>query len=440
MAATKDKPAAKKKTTRKKKGDSELSKSFDILSSQGTIAKAAVTESLRRMAERRKLKPTSFRTLSDIQQDIVPVDHFYLQYLLDCVGYPLGGFIQIIGDSRLGKSTFGHYLLGCAMRHRRCPTLAIHWAVKPFLPDRAYRTMSSDPRQAQLMVERTDQSAVATLAEMEQACYDWVQVWRQDLKLPLSIPLVILVDNASKYLSNEEAAGFVEWSDWQSAKQKKKLKETGGGSNFTSAKFFQAWTRRCGDWCPKNNVTIIAVCDQNDDIDMSQGGGVVMAEKHATLYNDTVRGGRGMKQVSILRLIFGYDSQQKVGDRLTGINVNFRCAKSSYGADERRIRGELRNDHSRYDRPGVYLDPAWHFDRDMSKWFADEGFLGTTANQGRYSSDLIGVTSSAPEQFSIAFHQNPELVKQLGSQLRIQGHFDVVGEVLRAEKESDEAE
>lgn len=375
--------------------------------------------------------------MADMQQEFIPVDHFLMQYLLDSYGFPLQSFTQLIGDSKLGKTTMGHYILGCAVRKLGCPVLAIHWGVKPFLRDRALRTYSANPHQAAQIAGIIDVETVSTLDQMEEALNRWVTKWREVGKIPTAVPLVVMIDNITKYLSKEEAAGVVNWGDYLKDAQKKKKKETGGGSNFSSAKWFHAWTRKLADLVATQNVTVLTVADQNDDIDMggaSGGGGMTLSEKVATLYNDTHRGGRGMKQIAASRLIFGRDKLIKNSNQSNrGVLVNLRNAKSNFGADERKIQAELRLDHAAYDVPGHYLDPAWHMDEAMGLWFANEGYFGTTIARGKFTSEPLGVFSASPEELSIAFHGNTELRQELGELLRIQGYFSVVDKIVNCQ-------
>ncbi len=428
------KAAAKKpKEPKKPKKPPLMAGSFDILSDVGAGVHTDVAAALERLSATRKLKPTNFTTLAQMHQEIVPVDDFYLQYLLDGPGYPLGRVIQIIGDTRLGKSTLGHYFLGCAMRHLRCPVLAVHWALKPFMADRALRTMSSVPTEAEAMVERVAQASVSSLVEMEQHMMDWVKMWRE--RLAPEKPLVVLLDNASKYLASSEMAGFTTYDGNMTDAKKKKFKETGGGSTMVAAVYWQAFTRRLGDWMPKNNVTLIHIVDQNDDTS-GESSGFNLPEKWTTLRNDTARGGRGVKQVSALRLILGMDSPRKLGTEQTGNFINIRNDKSSYGVDDRVIKAELRNQHARYDTPD-YLDPAWNYAESMCKWFATEGFFGTTVYQNRYTCPALGLESAPAETLSAMFHQRPDLMQALGEQLGMKGYDRTVDRVIEAVEGSE---
>jgi len=430
------KKTTKKKVAAKRPERSAIAQSFNILSPDGARVRSSVIEALKAQSERTPTRPTSFRSMSDMQQEFVPVDHFLMQYLLDSYGFPLQSFTQIIGDSKLGKTTMGHYVLGCAVRKLGCPVLAIHWGAKPFLRDRALRTYSANPHQAAQISHIIDVETVSTLDQMETALNRWVTKWREVGKIPTAVPLVVLIDNITKYLSKEEAAGVVNWGDYLKDAQKKKQKETGGGSNFSSAKWFHAWTRKLADMVYTQNVTVLTVADQNDDIDMGAaggGGGMTLSEKVATLYNDTHRGGRGMKQMAASRLIFGRDRLVKNSDQSNrGVLVNIRNAKSNFGADERKIQAELRVDHSAFDVPGHYLDPAWHMDEAMGLWFAQNGYFGTTITRGKFTSEPLGVFNATPEELSISFHGNAELKQELGELLRIQGYFSVVDKIVNA--------
>jgi hypothetical protein len=434
------KKTTKKKVAVKRPERSAVAQSFNILSPDGVRVRSSVIEALKAQSERTPTRPTSFRSMADMQQEFVPVDHFLMQYLLDSYGFPLQSFTQIIGDSKLGKTTMGHYVLGCAVRRLGCPVLAIHWGVKPFLRDRALRTYSSNPHQAQQIAGIIDVETVSTLTQMEEALNRWVTKWREVGKIPTAVPLVVLIDNITKYLSPEESAGVVNWGTYMKDKEKKKKKDTGGGSNFSSAKWIHAWTRRLADVMATQNVTVLTVADQNDDIDMgaSGGGGMTLSEKVATLYNDTHRGGRGMKQMAASRLIFGRDALVKNTDQTNrGVNVNIRNAKSNFGADERKIRAELRVDHGAFDVPGYYLDPAWHMDESMGLWFADKGYFGTTISRGKFTAEPLGVFNASPEELSIAFHGNAALKQELGELLRIQGYFSVVDKIVNAKVEHE---
>lgn len=436
-AATKKtatKKAAAKKAPAKKRGPKTagFTGGFDILSPSGLERRDAVMDDLRKISERRKTKPTNFKTMAEVRSILIPLDHFALQYVLGSRGIPFGSFVQLLGGSGLGKSTLGHYILGASMRHCKGPALSIQWKAKPFLADRTLRTLSSSPEQARLMLDAMDQSAVSTLGQMEIAVDDYIKVWRKNHKLPMGIPITILVDNASKLLNSSEAHGKVEWGDHMKDSNVRGAKETGGGSNMEHAKWFEAWTRKLGDQLPENNVTMIVVLDQKDEVDMSQGGGGISLPKSTVdLFNNTHRGGSAIRQMSVSAVNFagGGIIKDPTSNVERGKTVRLRVSKNCVGAEGRRLEMELRSDHRRFDRPG-YLDPALHYDKFLADFFASNGHFGTVSNRGRFTSSALGVVEATDVELSWAFHTRPDLVMELGSQLRMEGYYDIVDRLL----------
>jgi hypothetical protein len=425
------KKATKKAATKKTAKVVGFTGGFDILSPAGAARRNEVMEDLRKISERRTTKPTNFRTMAEVRSILIPVDHFALQYGLGSRGIPFGSFVQLLGGSGLGKSTLGHLILGSAMRHCKGPALSIQWRAKPFLADRAIRALSNSPEQARHMLDVMDQSVVSTLQQMELTVDDYVRVWREDHRLPKAIPITILVDNASKLMNAEEAHGQVDWGDHMKPQNVKKAKETGGGSNMNHAKWFEAWTRKLGYLMPENNVTIIAVLDQKDEVDMSGGSGPTMAKSTTDLFNTTHRGGSAIRQMSMLAINFAYKSLMKDAATNTerGKIITMRPSKNCVGAEGRRIEAELRTDHVRFDRPG-YLDPAWHFDKMLADMFAEKGYFGVTCNRQRFTSERLGVMAASEVELSIAFHSRPELMQELGQQLRLEGYYDIIDRML----------
>lgn len=427
---TKSKPKEKAKAGARTPG---FTANFDILSTEGKLARESAVEELQKISEKRTTKPTNFRTMAEVRSILVPLDHFVLQWAIGSRGIPYGSLVQLLGPSATGKSTMGHLLLGTAMRHCRCPVLSIQWRAKPFWAARALRTLSASPEQAKAMLEAVEHSYVSTLQQMELTVDDWIRVWRKKNQLPMATPLWILVGNASKYLNAEEADKKVEWGDHMD--DSKKAKETNEGSNFVHAKWFEAWTRKLGDQLPANNCGIIVDLDLKDKPDMSAGGphkkATTLPQSVTELFSTTHRGGTAIRQMSQLAINFSYKSMAKdpTTQRERGKIVTMRTSKNTCGAEGRKFEGELRSDHARYDCPG-YLDPAWHFDEFLANMFAENGYFGVTCTRKRFTSERLGIIGATDVELSNAFHARPELVQELGQELRLEGYYDLVDRLL----------
>lgn len=447
------KKAASKKTPAKKKAIRSRGKravlaeapSFSIFSTGGQEQVLEVQQKLQLRGSDPK-KPLRFSPLSHISRTMIPVDHFQMQRLFGAVGIPTGAFINIIGRESAGKTTLGYYLLGCAMRNRNARVLAMHWAQKPFYADRALRTMSSNPEHARILTEATTTLKLTTFQEMLDALEAWVLTWRKDQKLPKDIPLVALIDNWSKYLTNDEAKGMVSYGGLMGDEKKKaKVKEIGAGTNMGHAQFASNWSRRLGHMQYEHNLTVIVVNDQTEKISMQktmpgmQNPELMMSERNKDLRNKTHRGGRSLHQHANIELTMvpGSDIKQGEGGKIIqGKEVWIHTAKSDFSGGERMTIGaELRRDHSLFDREGIYLDPAFHFDEGLAAFLLERKYFGLELNRKRYTSTQLGVLNGTAVDVSIAFHGDPAKVHFVGRAERLQGYQEGVEGLMVSESQ-----
>jgi len=438
---------AKKKSAKKKepkkaarsKGKKVLAESrdFSVLSKAGGEQVREVQTRLAAMVSHEK-KPMRFLPLSQMHQSLIPIDHFYVQLLLKSKGIPMGSYVNIIGRESAGKSTFGYYILGCAMRHRNARVLALHWDQKPFYPDRAMRAFSSNPEHAQLMMDNTTVGMVSSFEQMQDYMSAFVKEHRVVSKLPLEIPIVIMMDNWSKLLTDGEAKGRVDFGKARvDPKAPVKIKEVGSGTNLGHSKFASDWSRHLGAWQRSQNVSIITINDQTEKINMQKvmpgrpNPEAMQSDLTKSLRNKTHRGGRSLHQHANLELIMDVGSSDVKGDggAVRGKTIWFRNAKSDFSADGYVVSMELRRDHTQFDRPG-YLDPAWHMDEGLATYLLENKYYGLTLNRKRFTSLELEVMNGTALDVSCAFHKDPIKLMTLGRELQMRGYGDSIENLM----------
>lgn len=407
--------------------------SVDLLSDAGGALVESVATKIREASMRRKNRPINLIPLSEVRKSCLPLRHFALQWLTDSFGLRHGTLVEILGSDGIGKSTLANYFLGCGILSG-APALSIECEGKPILPERVQRAMHTNPELAALMVRRISFAQAHSLDQMTDVLDNWVDQWRGGkggVQLPISQPLIALVDPWSKLLSKDEALGFHDYGKNLDAEQAKKFKDTGGESNFGHAKYAQSWSRRLATMLSTQNVILILVHHQNDDIDM--GGGfspVQLPQIYKDLRNREHRGGRGLNQLCALQLIMAASGDVRAEDKsVRGKKVSVRVEKNSYGPHNRMINMELRDVHEGYDRPG-YLDPAWHMDAEFAKWMADKQYLGVRATDGMYTLEEAGLIKVMPEIIGAHVNSSDDLKNKLGALLKVDGYSQIADEVL----------
>lgn len=396
-----------------------------------------IKEALLAMQDRRKNRTTGFKTAAEVTRSMIPIRDFRLQYLLGCKGLPHGTCIEIIGGENIGKSTLTYWLAGGAIM------AGGHVAIqesegKALSPDWALRALHSNPEVAKKMLNQiTVFENVFSLDQMEENMLDWFKVMREEIGVPMHLPLLMIVDSWSKLMSVAESEGYFDWGDKLDTAGKKAFKGTAEGSNFGHSKWAHAFCRRLPYTLTHYNAVLLNVCHQNDKVSMSMGGGgFSIPEDAKNMFNKTKIGGRAFNQNSSIQLILGYKGAVKNSDnKSVGQKVAIRCDKNSYGPKNRVVEYEL-HDQDFNDTEG-YLDPSIRFHKDLANWMTTEKLLGTTASRARYTSDAVGVINATAEDFSVAFHANQELVNELGIELGIQGYSNIL-ESINEQPEKDE--
>ena len=404
-------------------------------------------------AVRRKNRPVDFKTLNEIRRDLVPVRDFMFQWLIDSYGIAQGTIVDILGAPHTGKTGLAHWLLGGFMDLFGAPCYMQNSEAKPYTADWGMRFLHSDPTKAILMSERLLTEPVFSLTHSIESLVSWVdsqrgrQVANRETKnVPLSTPLVAVIDTWSKLMNPKEEVGRYAYADNLKAEVAKNYKEIGEGSNLGHASFAAGMGRVLPYFLTVNNVILILVRHQFEKINMSKGGGGSnMDAETAAKYNTTSTGGKSFDQNAALQFIMGRKGQAKNGSGdVIGDIIWCRCSKNSFGTKDRQIDWTLQNKEFR-DRPD-YIAPALLFSDFMGQKFTDEKWLGVQADKKRITCKALEVTDVAPAEFSAAFHANTDVMLDLGKRLRLSGYINIVDEIKKqiaaaalAKKEAEEA-
>lgn len=416
-------PAKKKKAVRKPAPNSV----FNLLVGDSILD--ATAESLHALRARRKNDPTTVRSLHQIKRNGIPIEHFYLQFLLGMAYLPSRCVIELIGSEGIGKTTFLFHLLGMAGR-ANVPSLYQESEGKPMMEDQIRRCLSSNAELAEQLFSRAVSFAdVREIRQSAKLMDEWVFDLRgrgtnnKEARLPDENPVAVAIDTWSKLMSPGQAAGYMDHGDFMKADQMKNLKEVGEGSNLEHSKHAAWWCRRLPYLLHDHNVVLFLNSHQNAKIEM--GGTSYMSGESGRMYNKTKIGGKAFDQNAALQIIMGAGGQAKNGSgQVTGKMIRMRVDKNSFGPDGRQIEYELRNVYTQ--DSDTFLEPAVQFDEAMAKWFADTRMLNTVAEKKRYTCEALSVIGGSAEDLSKALHANLPTMTRLAKDLAIRGYNEII--------------
>tara|TARA_B100000579_G_scaffold437938_1_gene470089 strand:+ start:11561 stop:12826 length:1266 start_codon:yes stop_codon:yes gene_type:complete len=412
-------------------------KSFDLLSDDSYADQ--VKETMMTLASKKKRYSgvTDYDSVSKNHMELI--DNVYFQHTIGMRGLPHGTLVEIMGQDGIGKTSLIWTLAGYAMM-QNSPFFLVESEAKPMDKNRVMRCLSSDKTIAKKMLDRVLVSCCTNLLDAVSEIEDWVDTQRQDIGVPLDIPLVCAIDTFSKMMAPKEAEGRAYYEDSKTKKKAKTLEELGAGTNFEHAKYAQKWCRTLPAWLDNKNVILLIVSHQNQKIDMGFGGGFV-----SDAFNRTKIGGNAFNQNAALQLILtreGYLIHN--GDKI-GTKVKATVAKNSYGPEGGIIRYEL------VSRP--WLDDgenqqqsALYFDNTTAEWFAANGILNTRVERKRYTCESLGLTGVTADVFCNALRDNPDIINNLCSERHILGYsqkdvsssYTVVDQDLEEEQTTEE--
>lgn len=460
-AATKKKTATKKKVAKQTTDEQkELDRKgaiaapdlgFDILSDKCDVFDNAA-QVLSSVVGRRKNQSIGFASAADIQQNVLWIPEFEMQYATGLVGIPHGSFLEIIAPEGVGKTSLSLTIGGWAM-NAGAPVVYCECEGKQILKHRMIRMMHTDPKRAALMLDRLRVERIVSLAQLDRFIMDYTDVMRgrktlanYPISVPKHVPLIIIVDPWSRLMNDAEAAMFFDYGDNMNVKKGKKFTETGGGSNFGHAKFAHAWCRRLAYKVEEDNVILILTQHQNEDLKSAMAGGfgpkIILPESITGLENKTHIGGRALQQLASQQWILLKRSLAKYKDKTTsGKNINLAVAKNSFGPEKRKLYFENRMEH-RGDLAGAYLEPGLHFANSFSRWFCGAKYLGSKIDTSgdTFTCEELGARAVSDVEFHKLFHSNPEVMRSMGSKLQIEGYIDTVDTIRKDIEARDTAE
>lgn len=408
---TDKKVAAKKIAQRVANDPSELGDALD-----------AMQVGLSGLVVSRNKTPLSFKRMSDVRREFMRFNNLSLERLFGMCGIPHGTLGEIIGPESSGKTTLCFTLMGLALKYY-CPCLYISTENKPPGTERAMRMLSTDPVEAATMLRRITMHETHTLKESVDTMDVWIDYVRNKapIVIPITTPIVVVIDTWSKLMNDAEANGFVEHPDFMEAKAKKKLKEVGEAAKMGHAAFAQAWCRRLPHMHEKYNLILILVGHQNVSVVMAQPGQKAPPPKSA-MHNKTRIGGKAFDQNSAWQLIVAKGEQWKDTSTggVIGNVIRARMEKNSYGPQGRTAEWNLRNEVPV--DTSAYLDPAIHFYIFFMKYMAEMKLLDVEVRSGRIHSPILGVMGVTYREAWLALQMRPDLIEKLGSQMQIYGY------------------
>lgn len=400
---------------------------------------------IKELSGRTKNRPVGLKSMAELRQEMLPVSHFYLQYLLGSAGLPGRSMIEFIGDKGVGKTTLALQMCGTIMMQTGAYLVYVGCENKDPNFERTVRCLNSWPPYAQALAERAQYFQAFSFTQMWDKLQEVVETLRGERKavvgeskkaesvsVPMNIPIIVVIDPWSRLMDPEEEVGNLDWDDNLSPANKAKAKEVGEhGSRASAAKWSQEWCRNTPMWQEQYNMTFLLIQHQSDDMEAAKGAAKNMTKTQRSVYNNTHRGGRATQQASAVQLIMVKAGRAKAGPKRDGPGIGseiiIRVEKQSFGPSNRTIKVDLVEEFA-LDGPG-FLEPPIQPDKHFADWLAENHYCGVKVTDGYYSSDELGVYGVQASQLSTAFHLNAEAKQRLGHDCRIEGYYDLLSVV-----------
>lgn len=409
-----------------------VSEDFDIMGEGAAAMAQQVQGQLLDQAARRTSnpRPVSYTSADKMQQRLLPLPHFFPQWLNDSAGYPENGVVQFVGDTGCGKSTRVMCDVSHIMQVAHTPVLyvACEGKAKMMSRDRMLRCMHRDPKIARKLLKSIHVEDCGSVVQIMPKLRAWASSYR-NAGLPRSIPLLGVLDPYSRLLSNVEAEGNIVWDDLL----KESAHEPGDGSNMNHAKNAHALARWLQAFCEMYNVLLFVVHHRTEKVDFSTSAARALQnysewKKRLISYNKI--GGSGLDGIAAVTVVMTSTETvvNPVTKTATGRKVRARVSKQSHGVSERYGWWELRMEHP--DDTPDFLDAPIHYGASFCEHLAEWGQLGVKVGKdGLVSSAELGFRGLTPAMADITIRSKPEVLQALGRTMRINGFFSLVDEI-----------
>lgn len=405
-----------------KKNSKSAEAPFSILA-RGPKMVSAVRESLS------KVEATARRmhfSLGPDERLMIPTPEFLLQTAIRSRGFFSGTLLDILGGDGLGKTTLGWTIIGWFLRHN-CPALHIETENKAMLPGRVQQALHTNRALAAQMYAAVQREQAFTVRDAVVKVNEWLMTIRNpksgpDIYVPLNYPAIVVVDTFSKLLAPTQAGNVSYYAGEGKAENKRDL---GEGSNQEHAKLAHAWCRELPTLLRCHNAVLVMLRHQNEDVDMSGGGGgsFISPEVKATFNRKSI-GGQAFSQNAALQFILtrkNFDVRQISGERVkVGMNVKLTVSKNSFGPPGDCVYTVTlvpQGDTAEIQTPAI----SWA--NQLPEVISDEKLLPITIRNAR---SLVcrefGLDELTPEQFHALLHSKPELINNLAQRMQLTGY------------------
>jgi hypothetical protein len=415
-----------------------------------------VQEQLLGMAARRTSnpRPATYAQASTVQQNQLPHAHFLMQWLTDSYGYPGSGLVNYVGDTSCGKTTKMLCDAAHIMHEKNAPLLymSCEGKDKTMSRERMLRCMHHHPPTALQLLDNVSIEYTKSVLQLMPQMTNWAKVQREDQGtgrnlipgLPMTIPLLIIVDPFSRLMNAVESAGNVNWDKLS----KEQRSEVGTHKvNMGHSKFAQEFCRWLQGFVDEYNVLVFFAHSRNDDVDFDGSAARAvqgMSEWKAHLMRYKFLGMSAFESLAALTFIM--TSMELIKDPLdrkliVAKRVRCRLRKQSHGIGERMASWELRMHHAKYDRLPDYLDPPIHYSEGFCDMLQEQKVLGTRINpEGLVTVTDLGYKGLLPSQVDLLLHSRPKQLESIGEQLGINGYVSIVDQVIESVRKTKDAQ
>ena len=394
---TKKAEKSEKPKTKKKK-----EATFELLSSD---TQTAISEAIDKLSTRSSLA-TKFHA-GDVQVlNMLKLPLFYLQWMLGSMGLLVGRIVEVFGPEAVGKSSFLYWLFGMAM-NQNVPCLYIETERK-YTKERIAQFLSPEVEKAKKLLKALTINQPMDVVEMAENIKTWVSFMRDEVKVPMAVPLLVGIDTFSALQTKYERGD---------------KRVSGDAKMGDHAKFAAAWMREWPAFAEQNGVVLVILGQQKDKIQVSTMPGMVMGADVSDRFNKTKIGGRAFNfhsthQIVMVRRGF-VRGEGNVND---GDRILLEVVKNCLGRPRQQVYFDLL--WRSYPTPEATLQQCpIKFEGTCVEWMASSRLFGIhPSGNNTYTSKELNLKEAKPAEVLLAVQLRPDLVDVAGKAFRIYGY------------------